>query len=224
MSSSNFARGLSRVGSMLLALCLPVLIHAAPVKFIASGDQAYLEVTVDGRVQKIYTESHGDYKAMMVLGEKDNPELLQFSYADSSKKIATMVLAFQSEKDVPSPGLEVATNKFISSLSSDADGFREWQARFSSFPEQPTESYAITDAAFADPIGVEIFDEKGGLAARFIRNWLCNCPHGICFHPAGRCLMDALCGSWNCIETGNWGPECEDAIQEARRCMAVLHQ
>ena len=224
MSSSNFARGISRVGAMLLGLCLPVLIHAAPVKFIASGDQAYLEVTVEGRVQKIYTESHGDYKALMVLGEKNNPELLQFSYSDSSRKIATMVLEFRSEKDVPSPGLQVATNKFISSLSSDADGFRDWQARFSSFPEQPTDSYTIADASLAEPIGVEIFDEKGGLAERLIRNWLCHCRAGLCFHPAGRCLLDALCGSWGCIETGNWRPECENAIQEARRCMAVFHQ
>ena len=224
MSSSNFTRGVSRVGAMLLGLCLPVLIHAADVKFIASGNQAYLEVTVEGRIQKIYTESSGDYKAMLVLGEGNNPELLKFSYADSSRKIATMVLAFQSETDVPSPGLQVATNKFISSLSSDADGFRDWQARFSSFPEEPTESVVVTDAAFADPIGVAIFDEKGGLAARLIRNWLCHCRAGICFHAAARCLMDALCGHWDCIETGNWGPECEHAQQEARACIAVLHQ
>ena len=213
----------SKLGWMLLGLCLPVLVYGAPAKFISSGDQAFLEVTVDGSVQKIYTESNGDYKALMVLGEKNNPELLQFSYVDSSRKIVTMVLELRSEKDVPSPGLQVADNKFISSLSSDADGFRDWQARFSSFPAQPTESYVVTDASFADPIGFEIVDEKGGIALR-IRHWLCNCPHGICFHTAGRCLMDALCKNWGCIEDGNWGPECEDAMQEARRCMAVLHQ
>jgi hypothetical protein len=208
---------------MLFALCLPVLVHGNPVKFISSGDYAYAEVTVDGRVHKIYTESRGDYRALFVLGEKNNPEMLKFSYADSSRKINTTVLELRSEKDVPSPGLEVATNEFIASLRSDADGFADWQARFSSFPEKPTDSAVVPDASFADPIGIEIFDEKGGLAERRIKNWLCGCQHGLCFATNALCLMRALCGSWDCISTGNWGPECEAAHQEARQCM-ILQQ
>lgn len=124
MSTSNLARVLSRAGWMLLGLCLPVLLHGDPVKFISSGEQAYLEVTVEGSVHTIYTESRGDYKALMVLGERNNPELLKFSYADSSRKIATIVLELRSEEGVPSPGLPVADNKFIGSLTSDAEGFK----------------------------------------------------------------------------------------------------
>lgn len=224
MSTSNLARNLSRVVWMLFGLCLPVLVHGNPVKFISSGDSAYAEVTVDGRVQKIYTESRGDYRALFVLGERNNPEMLKFSYVDSSRKINTIVLELRSEKDVPSPGLEVATNKFIASLRSDADGFGDWQERFSSFPEQPTDSAVVPDASFADPIGIEIFDEKGGLAARRIKDWLCGCQHGVCFAANARCLMNALCGSWDCIETGDWGPVCEGAQQDARKCMVVLQQ
>jgi len=247
LATLNIARAIRRAVWTLLGLCLPALIHAAPLtstaaaapktgrvssasatygvsKFISSGEQACLEVTVDGILQKIYTEHNADYKALLVFGERDNPELLQFSFRDSSKRIVTHILEYRTEKDRVPPGRKVADNEFIQSLRSDADGFRDWQARFSSFPEKPTGSAVLTDASFGNPTGITIVD--GDRIVFRIRDWLCFCQRGgiaaHCFNSVLRCAFDNLCAAWGCIEAGEWSAECHDSLERAKACLGML--
>jgi hypothetical protein len=219
-----------RVVLTLLAVCLPVLIHGSPVvtQFVASGHQAYLEIALDdGRVQQIYTESRGDYKALMVFGEKSNPELLKYAFSDASKKIVTSVYELRTDKDVPSPGRDVATNEFIKSLKSDEKGFADWQARFASFPEEPTSQKYAADPGFADPIDTVIVDGGGGIVFR-IKDWLCHCREGrissLCIISATRCALDNLCTVWDCVEAEYWTPECYTARDQAEACLGELEQ
>lgn len=216
-------RVIFRVVSMLCAVCVPMLVHAgsiSTVKFLSSGDQAYVEVTAEKNQYRILTESRGDFRAMMVLGDRNNPEVLEFSFIDGSKKIVTIALEFKTAKDVIPPGTAV-DNEFIASLSSDADGFKEWQARFSSFSETPTVSRIITDPGFANPIATTIVDSDGMIAAR-IKDWLCHCRNleiaADCYISVTRCILDNLCDAWDCIRSGHWTPECEAAIEWLKLC------
>lgn len=222
------------LGLSLSVLIQPVSIQAAPTrvathgdavvvsKFISSKNQAYLEISVDGRLQRVYTEFQGDYKALVVLGEKSNPELVEFSFLDSSKRIATYLLEFRTEKGQISPGRRIADSAFLQSLKSDAPGFQDWQKRFSSFPEKPTSSGVFTDASFADPVSIDVLT-GGGITYRWMRDWLCHCREGrvsgLCFPSAVRCVFDNLCTVWDCIESGSWTAECETALQQAQACM-----
>ena len=227
MATLNVPRVLRRTVWTVLGLCLPVLIHAAPTgevsKFISSGEQAYLEVMVDRSPHKIYTEHHADYKAMFIFGEKDNPELLEVSFLDSSKTITTFIVEFRTEKDRVSPGLPVADNELIKSLKSDAKGFEDWQDRFSSFPVEPTDRGALTDASFADPSGIKIVD--GNEIIFRASNYFCYCRNGglsaACIISTLRCAMDNLCTVWRCIEAGEWSPECHDALEAAKACLGM---
>lgn len=210
----------------LVALCLPVLAHAVPAKFISSGEQAYAEVTVDGRVQKIYTEVRGDSRALLVLGEKNNLEILKFSFVDNSKKAVTAIVEFRVDAKIAVPGRQVAGNEFIRSLSSDADGFKDWQATFSTFPEQPTVDDFVADASFAD-FFVELFDAEGVFKPRSIRDQLCQCKNGgitaVCLQSGTRCYLDNMCKVWECIWSGHWTQECSDAWEAAKLCREFMH-
>jgi hypothetical protein len=230
MTKFNTARRIRRAAWTIAALCVPVLIHASesivPSKFIASGNQAYVEVKVDGALQKIYTEHNGDYKSLLVLGERNNHELLQFSFPDSSKRIVTYVLEFRTEKDNVSPGLKVAGSELIKSLSSEADGFKDWQSRFSSFPDQPTGSAVMTDPSFADPVGVDIVDGDQIVLGRRMSDLVCYCQRGSTHYSciidsAIRCALDNLCTVFECLEAGEWSPSCHDALQAAKACLGI---
>ncbi|MEO8035219.1 MAG: hypothetical protein ABI837_12360 [Acidobacteriota bacterium] len=248
MVTWNLSRRIRTAAWTLLGLCLPALIQAAPLrtstpaatsvhsknrivatsesgdisKFVASGRQAYLEVAVDGGLHKIYCEHNGDYKALFVFGERDNPELLQFSYSDSARTIATVILEFRTEKGQVSPGLRVAGNTFIRSLKSDAAGFQEWQARFSSFPDKATWSAAVTDASFGNPTGIKIVD--GDQIVFRPTDFFCQCDVYASPCSSGSysdiviCLFQNLCTAWKCIEAGSWTPDCDKALEAAKNC------
>lgn len=220
-------RIISRTLSTLFALCLPVLTYADTVTFLASGDQAYVEAKTKDGVQKIYTETRGDHKALMVLGEKNNPELLKFAFVDGSKKIVTIVVEFRSQKGAASPGLQV-DNEFIKSLSSKAEGFTDWQTRFSTFSEQPTTASVLTNEAFADPtVGITFVDGNGVFRSR-LGDWLCHCKDGyisaLCIVSATRCVLDNLCTVWDCVEEQYWTPECETALEYAKACLGEVEE
>lgn len=213
----------------LLALCLPVLIHAQTLTtFVAQKNQAYAEVSIDGRIQKIYTESYGDNKALLVLGEKNNPELLKFSFVDASKKVVSVVVEFRTEKGVSPAGREAAENEFIKSLNSDDEGFRDWQARYSTFPEQSTSAMVLTDGGFADPVADEIVDGGSGGFVFRLRDFLCHCRDGrvsgLCLPSAVRCVLDNLCTVWDCVEAEYWTPECHTALEYARACAGEIEE
>jgi|GEM_PF-3841219 len=225
--ATNISR---RISWILIGLCLPVLARAATSevsKFIASEERAYLEMTVDRAPHKIYTEYHGDYKAMFVFGEWDNPELLKVSYVDSSKTITTFILEFRTEKGRVSPGLQVADNAFIQSLKSDAKGFDDWQKRFSSFPLEATDHRLLTDPAFADPGPLKLVD--GDEIVFRASDMFCVCNRygaavTYCKDPNVQCAYNGLCKAWQCIEAGEWGPECQDALDEAKQCLELMKQ
>ena len=124
---------IARVVWILVGLCLPALVQADPVKFISSGEKAYAEVTLDRGVHKLYTEWHGDFKALMVFGERNNPELLKISFIDASKTIVTFKIAFRTDEKTASPGSRI-DNEFVQSLSSDADGLRSGRRGSPRFP------------------------------------------------------------------------------------------
>jgi hypothetical protein len=215
-------RSLFRIVWTLLVLCLPVVMQGAPATFVSSGDQAYVEAKLDRGVRKLYTESRGDFRALLVLGEANNPELLKLSFVDASKRIVTMVLEFRTEKGTTSPGLEV-DNEFIKSLSSDAKGFTDWQGRFASFPEKPTVSHVLTAGAFADPVATELVDAGGGFVFRSMRDWFCMCRTEIwpisgevCVNAYYRCLLNTLCDAWDCLAVG--GVNCGLVLEGAALC------
>jgi hypothetical protein len=215
-------RSFLRIAWTLLALCLPaVVMQGAPATFVSSGDQAYVEVKLDRGVRKLYTESRGDFRALLVLGEANNAELLKLSFVDASKKIVTMVLEFRTEKGKASPGLAV-DNEFIKSLRSDAKDFAEWQVRFASFPEEPTVSHVLTGMAFAEPVAPEIVDANGGFALRSMRDWLCMCQvpiwpdSEVCADPYYRCLLNTLCDAWDCLAA--IGGNCDVVVAGAALC------
>lgn len=223
MSSSYITHGIRQAICAMVLLCFPALGQDTPPtvsKFLSSGNQAYLEVTVDGTVQKIYTEHRADYQALFVLGEQENPELLKFSFVDSSKRIVTRVYEFRSEKDQVPPGSAFGANELVKSLQSDEKGFADWQTRFASFPEEVTESAVITDASLADPMGIRIL-EGDGIVFR-MKDWLCFCKNGgfsmACADKVLLCVLDSLCVIWDCVETGEWTSECADADIMLRVC------
>ncbi len=223
MAKSEITHGIHRAICALLLFCLPALVQAAPPtvsKFLSSGNQAYLEVTLDGTLQKIYTEHRGDYQALFVLGEQENPELLKFSFIDGSKRIATHVYEFRSEKEKVPPGRAFGDNELLKSLQSDAKGFAEWQARFASFPEVATESAIVTDASLANPMGIKILE--GDAIVFRIKYYLCHCKNGgasmACVDKVLKCILDSLCTLWDCYETGEWTSECADADIMLRVC------
>lgn len=219
---------MARILSLAVSTLLAVSIHAQTLttNFVASKDQAYTEVSVDGRVQKLVTEYYGDNKALLVLGEKNNPEVLKFSFVDESKKVVSVVVEFRTEKGSAPAGLDVAGNEFIKSLSSDAEGFADWQAQFAAFPEQVTEHLVLTDPSFADPVADEVIDGNGGFVFR-IRDKLCKCREGfatVCLTMTSivRCVLDNLCTVWDCLRSGEWTPQCSAAWQTAVECASLL--
>jgi hypothetical protein len=227
MAPWNVSRRISRAVWTLLALCLPVLLHAGPPevsKFISSERQAYLEVKADDGLHKIYTEHRGEYKAMFVFGERDNPELIELSFLDAGKRITTYILEFRTEKDRVSLGLQFADHELIRSLKSDAKGFEDWRDRFSTFPDRVTGSAVLTDPSFADPTGVRILD--GDTIVFRASDYFCFCRNGglaaACIISALRCAMDNLCTVWECIESGEWSPSCHDALEEAKACLGMV--
>lgn len=222
MDTLNIPHAVRRAVWTLLVFCVPVVLQAAEVsKFLASGNRAYLEVTVDKDLQKIYTEYHGDSTALLVLGARDNPELLTVSLVDSSKKIATYRFEFRAEKEMVSPGHQVG-NEFIRSLKSDAGGFQDWQARFSTLPDEPTWSDVIVDPSVANPIGVDILD--GDTIEFRLSNWVCQCQREQNPVACGSltqvdlCVLDNLCTIWQCIEAGELTPACLAAFDAIKAC------
>lgn len=214
-------RSLSRIVWTLLVLGLPVVVQGAPATFVSSGDQAYVEVKLDRGVRKLYTESRGGFRALLVLGEANNAELLRLSFVDASKKVVTIVYEFRTEKGKASPGLAV-DNEFIKSLRSDAKGFADWQVRFASFPEEPTVSHVLTHTAFAEPVAPEIVYASGEFALRSMRDWFCMCQvpiwpkSEVCKDPYYRCLLNTLCDAWDCLVA--IGPNCDVVVAGAARC------
>lgn len=193
--------------------------------FVTEDKKAYLEVGSGADRKQIITEYGVNYKVLLVFDAENNLEIFKLNYLDSTKKNFDFSFEIIKNGNQKSTASEILENNFIQLLKSNKNGFAEWQTAFSSFSSdsQTTKRKQL----FVDKSGLNnplVFVKNEKVVFR-MKDIFCTCKRGavmgICLNSALRCAMDNICDAWDCIVYGEWTPECNTQVEQAKVCLGM---
>jgi hypothetical protein len=193
-------------------------------KFTVSGKHTYFQVQDGQKVQKVYTEIQPNRMVVVVLDEANQPQLIRLSFADNAGRRNTLLMEFSQTGKAISAGKNFSEEKFLRSLTAANGKFEEWKKKYLSFPSSDpkyTKRYVIPEK-LGDNRDDIVFADRERIKLRF-RDFFCGCKDGKiwgeCFVSALRCALDNLCELSDCVETGEWTPECSSNLEKAKLCL-----
>jgi hypothetical protein len=194
-------------------------------QFVADGNKHYVEIVSGKKVQKIVTEMNERYQAVVIFDEYNVPQWLKVSFTDSAKQQTGFVWEFRKEKNGTSDAADLIDRNKIDALENDNAQFAAWRKQYLDYITVNSSTgmgrYVFVDSSNGKPSGIDLVN---GTAVRFnIKNYFCSCKRGYalahCMISATRCALDNLCKVWDCVEAGEWSPECSQSLDQAKVCL-----
>ena len=191
-------------------------------KFIHGDGRTYAELGDGDSVLRVLTEHATRFSATAVL-KADVLELLELSFGDPDKQGNLWTIALRRSDALPSA---LMSERFVEDLKGDFTGVDEWKRSvLAPRRERPAVRMSLLVLTDSDPVtgdGDVTLGEE--FAEMRIKDLFCSCKPGTfsvahCLNSALRCAMNNLCDAWDCVESGEWTPECSQNLEMARVCL-----